>query len=485
MKVRKEIIRPGTYTYIDPKTDLPAKLTVTPAKIKHYHDQGVKMLKAGLSIPLPMEHQPDARPVTQSEKAAQQLKDNAGWTEKFEIGEVTEDKKKIKDVLFGIFDVPDPETVKKLPTTIKFTSPWINSFTDGTGKRWDNVISHVALTTRPRITKQQPFGADMAAALSLVTGLVEKPTEEMPLSPAGLMIKEKGKLKPKYPMAFSMLTNIKLSKEEMKEIEDEGDDEAPDEPEATPGGGSEEPEVPGGEEDGGRESPLDNVGDSYNDVTIHECIGHLLHALGFSPPDGMSEKTFERDVYETLMAKVQEMGGTAQQPEEEIPEEPMEQPNTPSKNPVIEESPQMYASLDEIKKIPDAKERQLQERLFNITKRADSIALAVTQAANVKRKTRLDAIAKKLPKIKHEAFFAMANAPSMQLSVGDAGTVVDPMEKTLELMEAMQFDPKEYLLKPGVKLSEEAHPTDGKESPEEIGKKVEDFIKRTGGTPIK
>ena len=56
MVVRKEIIRPGVYWYLDPQTGLPCRLLATPRLLQYWHDTGNEMLKAGLSIPVPVEH---------------------------------------------------------------------------------------------------------------------------------------------------------------------------------------------------------------------------------------------------------------------------------------------------------------------------------------------------------------------------------------------------------------------------------------------
>ncbi len=202
MLVWKEVIRPGTYWYTDQETAQPRRLTVTPDGISHFHTSGKKMLDAGLSIPIPLEHQPHAKPLTHAERSAQQLKDNAGWVKDYTIH---------GDKLFALCDIEDPAIVKKLPTTIKWSSPWIYSFTDGDGTRWDGVISHLALTTRPRITQQQAF-PNMAAALSLAANLRADPltaaliprNQGISLSRAGLLTEDGTSLKAKYPLAFSL-----------------------------------------------------------------------------------------------------------------------------------------------------------------------------------------------------------------------------------------------------------------------------------------
>jgi hypothetical protein len=466
MDICKEIIRPGCYTYISDKTGLPEKMTVTSDTVKHFCEQGNAMLAAGLSVPVPMEHQPDAKPMTAAEKAAKQLENNAGWVKKYEIND---------DKLFGVLDILDQKIREKLPTTIKFTSPWINSFTDGSGKRWDGVISHVALTTRPRITKQIPFQS-MAASLSLVGAIGERPftagnvADGLGLSLAGLVKKVGNTFKPEYPMAFSLLVGAKLSEEEMKEVE-KGEEER-------------EPEKPKEE---GRESPLDSVEpveDESCDVSIHETIGHLLKALGFNPPPGMDETTFERDLYETLMAKVQELGGKAMEPEKKV-DEPE---SVETDNPVIQESPNMYASMEEVNKITDPKERKMAGALFSLQQenakakqRDEERKKRIAASAKVARDQRIAEIAKHIPTEDREALLSLAGSPEMQIVVKDDESIVEPMASALKIWEkaAQKLSGTLLSFKAGP-VTEQPNPVDGDARSKAV---VEEILKNTGGIP--
>lgn len=204
MLVPKEVIRPGTYWYRDEATGAPRKLVVTPELTRYWHDQGNAMLATGLTVPVPCEHDFSAHPMTPADK----LKNNAGWVKRYDMR---------GDRLFATVDVQDEELARKLPRTVRFTSPWINSFTDGKGKGWSNVISHLALTTRPRIVEQQPFGS-VAAALSVAqeTKLVSVSSATgaggFCLSRAGLLL---GDL-PAYPVAFSLYSGAPLAIEHDK-----------------------------------------------------------------------------------------------------------------------------------------------------------------------------------------------------------------------------------------------------------------------------
>ena len=229
MLVEKEVIRPGTYWYRDESSGLPRKLVVTPELTKYWHDQGNAMLSAGLTVPVPCEHDFDAHPMTPAEK----LKSNAGWVKEYRL------KGEKGDRLFSVVDVQDEGIAKKLPGTIRWTSPWINTFTDGQGKEWKNVISHLALTTRPRIVEQAPFGS-VAAALSIATEVKVDDVGDKGfcLSKVGQLVRLKTnkRIRPRYPIAFSMFSGVALAEGDMppmkkgskgkesKESEDEYED---------------------------------------------------------------------------------------------------------------------------------------------------------------------------------------------------------------------------------------------------------------------
>jgi hypothetical protein len=212
MLVEKEVVRPGTYWYRDQDTGLPRKLVVTPELCKHWHDEGNKMVGFGLTVPVPYEHDFNAHPMTPKDK----LLNNAGEVKQYTLK---------GDRLFSTVDVQDPDVRKKIGHSIRWTSPWINSFTDGQGREWKNVISHLALTTRPRIVEQEPFGS-VAAALSMATEVKLDATAIVApatgaggfcLSRAGRLFlgKRTNRLRPRYPMAFSLWGGgIKLAGED-------------------------------------------------------------------------------------------------------------------------------------------------------------------------------------------------------------------------------------------------------------------------------
>jgi hypothetical protein len=153
--VRKEILAPGTIWGGD-VDGVERFHTFEADDVRRIYATGTAMRKAGLSIPVPLEHQA-LYAMTPAERAADQLLNNRGWVESFEL---TDDC-----VLYGNLDIPDPDLAEKLPHTIKWVSPFIlPEYTDGDGNVWHDAPAHVALTLYPRILHQEPFGA-VAASL--------------------------------------------------------------------------------------------------------------------------------------------------------------------------------------------------------------------------------------------------------------------------------------------------------------------------------
>ncbi len=118
------------------------------------------MLADRLNIPLPLNHQPETYPVD-AQVLADRVKNNTGFAAKYYT---------LGDSLWCDLDVTDADIAPKLATTIKYVSPQISpKFVDGRGRVWNDVITHIALTPRPRFIDQKPFGTDpnsLAALLS-------------------------------------------------------------------------------------------------------------------------------------------------------------------------------------------------------------------------------------------------------------------------------------------------------------------------------
>lgn len=499
MLVEKEVIRDGTYFYIDEKTKLPQKLVVTPELRKHWHDQGNAMLGDGLPIPVPYEHDFKQNPMTPKE----QLLGNAGEVKQYKMK---------GDKLLSVVDVQDPEVKGKIGRSIRWTSPWFSSFVDGNGKKWENVISHLALTTRPRITalKQEPFSS-IAAALSMATEA--KPaevTDGFCLSRAGLLVEDADtkQLRPAYPMAFSLMNGgIKLSEDDFPPKKSKGKE--------APKKSSEKSPPPKGGGDGGGKTPPeggtlpnksgdqaattnadgdddevevddddvidDPLMDSLGDVKMEELLCDLLQALGVPMPDDSNPHEFKRHLYEAAMCKIKDlaMRGDPNSPQNtakaKIPGQQNQRPGqaNPLMNQVQQEQQPMYMStfsLEEINKIPDEMTKSIALSMYNenvkaaaktaeLEKRLNALNDAKLADEKAKRDARVMVLGRLSPRVKAD-LDAMAALPAMALSMGDGGVVVDPMAATLAMLEKGLADIPRLLTTDAKSLSIAQQPQD-------------------------
>lgn len=423
MKTRKEIIRPGEYTYINPNTNRPEVLRVTPDHIKHFHESGNAMLQSGLSIPVPVEHQPEAKPQTPAERAAKQLLNNAGFVEKFEVD---------NGRLFGVLDIADERIAEKLPTSIKWTSPWINSFTDGNGKQWDGVISHLALTTRPRITQQEPFPS-IDAAMSIATTPTKTPNG-FALSRAGRLKKVGGKLTPEFPIAFSMLAGAKLSDEEIEEAFEEDDAETPPPVSDSDSDGADMPPPPPEMPTAAEEVAAEQV--DSDDIAVEELIAHMLDMHGIPMPSNVRGRDFLRQLVQVLLNSAKAMVKEPLLPETNGVSAPGDQPSKPS--PIRQENPPMYMSLEEItKKVGNVEMARamfsLQEENRKNRSKIESVEKKQLSDATAIRNARITKVGSVMPaKDRDELIRQAANAP---LSIVD-GVISDPLDVMLSLLES-------------------------------------------------
>ena len=373
MLIWKEVIRPDQYFYDGPDGK-PKKLLVTDAAVDHFLKSGQDMLAAGLSIPVPLEHGlPDPpSPLTAAEKAAKQVLNNAGWIKKYAKAQGVKD---VPDgALMALVDVADPEIAKKLPTTIKWCSPYINpKFTDGNGKTWENVITHVALTLRPRVTKQAPFTAPAGLSLAPVSLIDPGQKLEGAVAPSRsrLLKRDGGEWKIENPVLFAL--------EDIKEEEVKVDD--------TP---EKEPEM------------VDNDGN----IDGIQMLSHALEILGLPPlPEGCTPENIVNKLLTMLLehAKTKNGDGGAITPEP----------------PKTEEQP-MFMSLTDIEKTKDPL--------------AKSLAKKVLTEAKAARDKRVEALCKRIPKqgFRDKILQAAQAAP---LSLGPDGSIHDGLAMQLEILE--------------------------------------------------
>lgn len=151
----KEIIRPGTYHPVDPSTGKTRTKVVTPQDVHHFAKAFSDMRKSGLKVPAPKMHY---------------LQDGSG---KLYVPGPSDNFRKSDDyvghwkqtwidkstgALMGVLDVPLEDDAKKIGTVITEVSPYISpEFTDGSGKKWENCLRHIAVVQHPVINGQPNF----------------------------------------------------------------------------------------------------------------------------------------------------------------------------------------------------------------------------------------------------------------------------------------------------------------------------------------
>ena len=463
MLVRKHIVSPGRFWYPHPETGMPACLDATPDRIRKWCDNNNAVLKAGLSIPVPLEHDTDCKILNAADKAAARLKNNAGWAQKFEMD---------GDKLFGVLDIQDVEVANKLPKTIRYTSPHITSYMDGSGKQWGEVFGHVALTSRPRITDQQPFPT-IQAAMSYATSMMPPalPQAGATLSMAGLLEKSGDIYKPAYPIAFSLWSGgIMLAeeppkepkKEEPKPKEGEKTEEKTPEAKESPEGGKPPQMGPDGK-------PVpEALVDQDGDIAIEQVVCDLLSILGIECGEGITPENFREKLYHALMDKHKaDNGMTPPEPEPDPAMNPKPAGTPPNPAPVVQESQPMYMSIEQMKAAiaaePNESTKNVLTAMLSMQQQAQAKNAALEKnafdAARTTLRKRADSL---ISRAKNKDFTERINAAvaSATFSLGDDGVVKDSLTPYLDMVDPGIRDLPALLAMPGITPTVQPHPAD-------------------------
>jgi hypothetical protein len=271
--IPKEVLPPGDYHTED------GVLRVTPQRIRHWVEQFKRMKEAGFSVPCPWEHQNGVKPVDQASRLANRVKHNAGWVARFSIND--------DGMLMALVEVP-ADLAGDLRDRVRYVSPEIkDEFVDGDGHTWHDVITHLALTTRPVNHRQKPFGAPVRMSYQGTVRLSQAVR-------LGCKMKKK--------MAQDDAWEHKEGKNETS-TEDQHDKVRMAE------------EEPGGEGGGG--------GTDY----LAECKDLLSSKFGIDLHESTDESTFLRDL---CMALTAAQGNGASETETETPPEEMPTEETPT-----------------------------------------------------------------------------------------------------------------------------------------------------------
>lgn len=163
-KFKKVIATPGTYQGTDMVNGGKAEQKQDVARLKAYAEKFNQMRAAGLEVPAPAKHLLNIVPVKSDDDVTKASmvgsKANYGFWEKLEVN--------ADGALEGIVDVPLAEDAERIGKTVLATSPMIHSeWTDGNGKVWKDVITHIALVNQPIEAGQTNFVPVLAMAHSM------------------------------------------------------------------------------------------------------------------------------------------------------------------------------------------------------------------------------------------------------------------------------------------------------------------------------
>jgi len=173
MEFFKKILSPGRYLVNDLAGGRRTEHFTTD-RFKSWIATFNRMREAGLSVPAPTFHDPQAvplldtapgKPSTPSAGSFQ----NKGWWKDLFIDPAS-------GSLFGRLEIPLAEDAARIGTTVKDVSPLVRkSWTDGLGRTWEDAILHIGLVTHPVAPGQENFQPilDGAMAFSLSSLLPE------------------------------------------------------------------------------------------------------------------------------------------------------------------------------------------------------------------------------------------------------------------------------------------------------------------------
>lgn len=137
--VSKDVIKPGVYFAGG------RRHTVTRDHLDAFVRNFQEMRESKMKVPVPWEHpatsNQEAFPTENDEeiKRRERHRLNSGWVEKLYLdGDVLKAEMNLRE-----------EDASKLSEIGGFVSPQFGTFVDGRGRRWDNTITHIALTNRP------------------------------------------------------------------------------------------------------------------------------------------------------------------------------------------------------------------------------------------------------------------------------------------------------------------------------------------------
>lgn len=143
-KLKLQVLAPGK-RFVGFNADRSKRFVdFTPEYVKAAYERNAALVDAGIPVPVCWGHRDDAKPgkLSRDDLVTAREKGTAGFVDRYEL-DLSSNR------VFATVDVPDESDAKRAEI-LKFCSPEIDEFTDGSGKDWGEVFTHVALTPRPR-----------------------------------------------------------------------------------------------------------------------------------------------------------------------------------------------------------------------------------------------------------------------------------------------------------------------------------------------
>ena len=159
-KFNKHIVSEGFYVVSNGNGQRKLEF-IDEQRMKHWSDQAALMNQAGIRIPAPDKHHPQALPEGNKgnkwSSSDPGSKSNFGFWDSFEVKDHLKNGKNLK-ALYGTVDVPVDQDAQRVGTSVKETSICaLPEFIDGEGRVWKDVLTHVALVTNPIEPGQDNF----------------------------------------------------------------------------------------------------------------------------------------------------------------------------------------------------------------------------------------------------------------------------------------------------------------------------------------
>jgi len=155
---KKDLIKPGTY-YPRGEDGKPFKEVVTLDRIRHWSRETNRLLKNGNRVPMPYVHTDDAVPFLAKDPEPGSYKNGAYLTRT----RVRKDGTLEIELKGGTEE--DDEKIGNSVKDVSFRSK--DQWTDGSGKTYKDVFTHVALVNHPIVTGQENFIPTGGLALSM------------------------------------------------------------------------------------------------------------------------------------------------------------------------------------------------------------------------------------------------------------------------------------------------------------------------------